>query len=476
MLGVRFSIFSKIILWFFLNLLILAGVLWMVFSFSFRFEAISSGTAHKMDSVSRQISEELNEKQRAERDEILKKYAETYKVEFFYFDNQGKQLGGREINLPDEVLNELLYPESGPKAVQNQQNQKHRGLPPLPSSMSLFVKTSNPNLYWSGTRLMSIEIGEREPIKTRVLAVSDSFTGHGLFFDPMPYIVIVSISILVAIICWLPFVRHLTTSIRQMTLATEKIAEEDFSVRINENRTDELGVLGKSINHLATRLSGFVNGQKRFLGDISHELNSPLARMQFALSILEERVNNKNRPYVQDVKEEVELMSKLVGELLTYSKAGIKSPQIKLEKVQMRPLVEKIVERETAKESAKIEIEINKNLEVQAHPELLSRAIANVVRNAVRYAAKSGKIIISAENGNHQIKLKISDQGAGVPETDLEKIFDPLYRVESDRSRQTGGNGLGLAIVKTCIEACQGNVFAENRIPTGLAVTFILKN
>ena len=472
----RFSLFSKIILWFFLNLLILAAILWLIFSYSFRFASISSGTAHKMDSVARQISEEINEKSRAERDKILKKYSESYNVEFFFFDNQGRQLGGREISLPTEVFNEILFPESGPKAANNQQNPPPRGVPPQPLSMSLYVKTDNPKLYWSGTRTMTVETGSREPIKTRVLAVSDSFTGHGLFFDPTPLLIIVGIIIAVSILCWLPFVRHLTKSIGQLTKATEKIADEDFAVRVSENRTDELGKLGKSVNHLAKRLSGFVGGQKRFLGDISHELNSPLARMQFALSILEDRVDDKNRLYVQDVKEEVELMSKLVGELLTYSKAGIKAPQVELEKVHLRSLVERVVERETTKETAEIEIEINENIEAQAQPELLSRAVANVVRNAVRYAANAGKITVSAENGNNQIKLKIADQGAGVPDAELEKIFDPLYRIETARSRQTGGTGLGLAIVKTCIEACQGKVFAENRIPSGLAVTFVLKN
>ncbi len=100
-----------------------------------------------------------------------------------------------------------------------------------------------------------------------------------------------------------------------------------FDVRVKDNRTDELGHLGESINHLATRLSGFVHGQKRFLGDISHELYSPLARMrmQFALSILEDCSDEEiRRLYVEDVKGEVVLVSKLVSELLTYSKAGIK--------------------------------------------------------------------------------------------------------------------------------------------------------
>jgi two-component system sensor histidine kinase CpxA len=106
----------------------------------------------------------------------------------------------------------------------------------------------------------------------------------------------------------------------------------------------------------------------------------------------------------------------------------------------------------------------------------LSRAIANVVRNAVRYAGEAGKIKVSATNWKNQVKIEIADNGVGVPKDTLEKLFDPFYRVESDRARQSGGTGLGLAIVKTCIEACQRKVSASNRIPHGLAVTISLKN
>jgi len=198
--------------------------------------------------------------------------------------------------------------------------------------------------------------------------------------------------------------------------------------------------------------------------------------MQFALSILEDRVDEKNRGYVVDVKEEVELMSKLVGELLTYSKASIKTTEVNLVKIRLRPLVETVIEREKATETAEVKIIIADNIEVLAHPELLSRAIANVVRNAIRYAGEAGEIKVSAANGKNQVKIEIADNGAGVPEDTLEKLFDSFYRVESDRARQSGGTGLGLAIVKTCVEACQGKVAASNRIPQGLAVTISLKN
>lgn len=480
MSGVRFSLFTKIIVWFFLNLLLLAAILFVFFSFNFRFRpnsGFSGGFGSNIESVTRQIAIELDEKNRDERDEILKNYSEKYKgVEFFLFDNKGSQLGGREITLPKEVFDEITRPERLPPPG-NEKNERQgppSGMPPPPPP-SIYLQTENPTLHWFRGKMMTYEKSGNEPIRTRLLAASDSFYGYGLFFNPLPWLILTGIIIVVSILFWFPFVRNITKNIELMTKASEKIAEEDFDVRVSEKRTDELGRLGMAINHLAARLAGFVGGQKRFLGDISHELNSPLARMNFALTILEDRVDEKNRAYVEDVKEEVELMSKLVGELLSYSKAGIKTAETALEGIDLHPLIECVVERETANENADIKIKVQRNIQVFAHPELLFRAISNIVRNAVRYAGNAGAITISAnKTDNGLVEIIISDEGSGVPENDLEKIFDPLYRVESDRSRQTGGTGLGLAIVKTCIEACQGKVSAHIIQPHGLQVKIIL--
>lgn len=467
-------------LWFFLNLLLLGVILWLIFNLNFRFEQNSpffGGATNRIESVIRLIEEETNEKSRAERDTILKNYSDSYKVEFFLFDNQGRQLGGREISLPAEVFEDITRPEPFLKSgnAPAPPERSRFGAPPGPPP-SLYIKTNDPKLYWFGVRTLTIDNQSREPLRTRILAVSDSFYGHGLFFDPTPWIVISLVVIVVSMLFWFPFVRGITRTVSQMNEAAERIADEDFDVRVSQRRTDELGRLGKSINHLAARLSGFLQGQKRFLGDVSHELNSPLARMQFALSILENRVDEKNLPYVEDVKEEVELMSRLVGELLTYSKAGIKTPHIELEKLRLRPLVEMVVEREKTQENAEIKIAVDDDLEVSAQPELLARAVSNIVRNAVRYAGSAGEITVAAENSNrNQVKISVTDSGAGVPAGELEKIFDPLYRVENHRSRASGGSGLGLAIVKTCVEACQGKVFAENLSPQGFAVTILLK-
>lgn len=489
MLGIKFSLFSRIIIWFFLNLLVLGLILFVFFSYSFRFRpnsGFSGFFTSSIESVTRQISNETDDKTRAERDEILKTYSEKYNgVEFFLFDNKGNQLGGRQIELPAPIFEEITRSEEFPpirKTDSETVNKQSRppspprdGPPPMPPT-SLYLRTNNPTLYWFGARTITFEKDGNEPIRTRLLAVSDSFYGYGLFFNPMPWLILTGIIVLVSLIFWFPFVRNITKSIGQITKASEQIADEKFEVRVSENRSDELGTLGTSINHLAKRLEGFIGGQKRFLGDVSHELNSPLARMQFALSILEDRVDEKNLAYVQDVKEEVELMSKLVGELLTYSKAGMKSPHVELEKIHLRPLIERVAEREKVNKSAEIKISVDDKLEVLAQPELLSRAIGNVVRNAIRYAGNAGEINISATNGNGLVEIKIADQGAGVPSKALEKLFDPFYRVESHRSRETGGTGLGLAIVKTCVEACRGKVFANNLLPNGFEITILLKN
>ena len=467
-------------LWFFLNLLLLAAIFLLLFNFRFAPDSpFFRPTDYRIVNITRQISEETSDKSRSERDEILKRYDEIYGVEFFMFDRAGRQIAGREIIPPTQISDEIAAPEPAfnPRRVPDFPNVPPMKPPPMTRPLSSYFRTNEPLLYWYATRTMIFEPNNSEPTRARIIAASSSFSGNGLFFDPVPWLIIIGVIVIVSVFFWLPFVRNLTKNLAQMTSAAEQIAEERFDTRVSEKRFDELGRLGTAINYLASRLSGFVSGQKRFLGDISHELNSPLARMQFALGILEERVDEKNRAYVEDVKEEVELMSNLVRELLNYSKAGIKAAEIELEKILLRSIVERVVERETANERADIRIEIENDLQVCAQSELLSRAFANVIRNAVRYAKEAGEILIRAEKtSSNQVKIIIADQGAGVPENAVEKIFDPLYRIESHRSRETGGSGLGLAIVKTCVEACGGKVFAENLKPRGFAVNILLKN
>ena len=427
---------------------------------------------NQLEIIARQFSAEARFAAPTAREELIQRYTKAYGLTFYLYNNEGKQMAGPSTPLPEKVMAEVIKGPP-PGVARLPEPIPTDGPVRLPRNAVFRAYTRDPSLYWAGIRLPIIEAPNLPAVRATLVLSSDSITGRGLFFDPWPWLQITAVVLAVSTLLWLPFVRSLTGALREMTAATEQIADEHFEVRVIEKRADELGRLGQAINHLAARLAGFVSGQKRFLGDISHELNSPLARMQFALSILEERVDLANRPYVEDVQEEVRLMSRLVSELLAFAKAGMKTTEIKLQPVELRPLLQQVIEREAPQQA--VHLHCDGVPAVLAQPELLARAVANVLRNAVRYAGHAGPLTISAESTHGQVKLTLADQGPGVPPTALPQLFDPFYRLESDRARTTGGTGLGLAIVKTCIEACQGSVTAHNRLPNGLAIVISLK-
>jgi two-component system sensor histidine kinase CpxA len=408
------------------------------------------------------------------------RYSRAYQVDFYLFDAHGHQLGGGPVDLPgpiheDVTRHDAIGPDLRQAHSEAEEMRQSGDLSPPGQSRWVSFTTSDPTLYWHVMRMLTFDEGQDEPLTTRLIVRSDSFYGHGLFFDPRPWILGAVLIIIISILFWLPLIRGITRSIGEMTGAAQRIANEDFSIRVDDERTDELGSLGASINHLASRLAGYVSGQKRFLGDISHELNSPLARMQFALSILEENARPEDRAHIDDVREEVDLMTRLVRELLSYSQSGLQAASVRFEAVGLRELVDAVVARECRTVPPPIKVSVEPDLIVKAQPELLYRAMANVIRNSLAYSNGDGQIaVVGSENGG-KVTVTVSDNGPGVPDDMLEKIFDPLFRVQNDRSRDTGGTGLGLAIVRTCVEACGGKVSARNRTPSGLEIEIALE-
>jgi len=195
-----------------------------------------------------------------------------------------------------------------------------------------------------------------------------------------------------------------------------------------------------------------------------------------ALGILEQRADTRQKDQVKDLREEVEQMSGLVNELLSFSKASVGRANIKLQAVSIRAVVEKAASRESSSTGGtEVKVEVAEDLRAVADPELLLRAMGNVLRNAIRYAGNAGPITISAAREGENVMVTIEDCGAGIPEDALGQVFDPFYRVDSSRTRETGGVGLGLSIVKTCVESCGGTVSCENRQPTGLRVLIKLQ-
>jgi two-component system sensor histidine kinase CpxA len=349
-------------------------------------------------------------------------------------------------------------------------------------------------MFWVLIRMPVVDHRTRPPGPTTLILSTDDLRGGGLLFDYRPWLIGGSVVLLISVLMWVPLVRGITRALRQMTSAAESIAQGRFETHVEAHRVDEIGRLGRALNHMSARLREFFTGQKRFFGDIAHELCSPLARMEMALGILEQRVDHKQLDYVEDVREELRHMSELVHELLSFSKAGVGGKNVELKPVPLAEMTGRVVAREV-KERGGVIVDVPGTLIVMAEPDLLARALGNIVRNALRYAAPthvggdnysyrptvqsdgrpSGPITVSARDRGERISLMVTDCGPGVPEEALHRLFDPFFRPESARTRETGGTGLGLAIVKSCVEACDGTVVVRNVKPNGLQVEIELR-
>lgn len=461
----RTSLSARILLTALLNIILLISVFLVFARVQYRLDLGSflfAPARDKILSASRLIALQLPNTPRPGWSELLKQHSSGYPAQLYLFDESGEQLAGAPIALPQRLAEDL---PRGPFGHQREPS------PPKPMNERplLLMKTEAPPAYWIDARIPVWTAGSRHPAHGVLVWKFNSLWLNPFFFDYRAWFTVVLAIVLVSLICWVPLIRGLTRSISQLTRATGRIADGHFEVELPTNRRDELGRLSASINSMAGRLSGFVHGQRRFLSDIAHELCSPIARTQTALGILEQRANDTQRSYIADVQEEVEHMSGLINELLLFSKAQLGGPGKELKPVNVAETVRRVLERE-ASEGAHIEVRVSEDLEATANPDYLFRSLANLVRNAIRYAGTAGPIVVSGKNGSGEIAITVADSGPGLPETELNQVFKPFYRPEFARQRETGGVGLGLAIVRSCIEACGGTVVCRNRKPTGLEV------
>jgi len=465
----RLPLTTKIILLTLLNLALLSlvFVVFVRFQLQDEFESFLMSTAReRILAVSRLLALDMQQTPSEGRTELLAQYSDTYKVTFLLTDTNARIIAGPPVSLPSDVTERV---QRGFRRRPPFQSPPLRRVMPL--GPPFLVQTSGPLNYWVGVRIPIQDFPNGVTVGT-VLVASRTFFTNPFFFQGEPWLAIGAVSLAVSLLCWLPMVRGLTRSIQQMQHATSRIAEGQFDVQLTTKRQDELGSLSASINRMSKQLETFVHGQKRFLGDIAHELRSPLGRMQLVLGILERRAAPDDT-YVADLREEVQTMSQLTDELLAFAKAELKPEDVVLTAVDIAGAVQEAVRLE-AKDSSNIRVEIEPALNATANEEYLVRAISNLVRNAVRYAGDAGPIVISARRVNHEVVLTVADSGPGVPEDALDKIATPFFRLEASRNRKQGGTGLGLAIVRSCVEACRGSVSFRNREPHGLEVTIKL--
>ncbi len=466
-------IFAKIMTLFLANIVLLGlGLAWVLHQ-GWGMMAMPAYRSDKLEKVGGALFRTLEEAPMKDWDGLLAEASNKYKVTFYLYSTDGPLLAGPPDFLPGNVHNEIMdYGDLTAKPPMRPQpmDGPETGRPPVPPPA--YDPDARPVLsassgYWSYLRgyLNHVEGKGKVALVTR----ADSPTGNGFYANTDTIYWIIGGALLVSVLVWLPFVGSFTRSLRRMQNTAGRLALGEFNARVNEKRNDELGALGRSVNHMADQIGSLVDGQRRLLGDIAHELNSPIARMQAIVGILESQAGGGQQKYVAKLEDELGQMGRLVQEMLSLSKASLRR-SVELRPVPLRQQVDRVIERERLNGET-IRNAVPEDLVVVSEPELLGRAIGNVVRNAIRYAAHAGPIVIDGRQlDQHQAAITVTDQGPGVPEEALNRLFDAFYRPDLARTRENGGAGLGLAIVKTCIEATHGSVTARNRAGGGLEV------
>ncbi|GGI97610.1 two-component sensor histidine kinase [Shewanella hanedai] len=269
---------------------------------------------------------------------------------------------------------------------------------------------------------------------------------------------------------------HLGRPLRTLKLSANALANGDLTCRVDDettNRKDEIGQLAQAFNSMADSVENMVNSQQRLISDISHELRTPLTRLQLALAL--SRKKGHESAEISRIGYEAELLEKMIAELLELSKVKLNANESKRHLGLAETLGQVLddAEFEAEQQQKKLLIDISEEIELPLYPRPLSRAIENLLRNAIRYSNSS--VSIQTIEAQSKVMIEIIDDGPGIEdEKDLKAIFKPFYRPQSARERESGGWGLGLAIAEAAILAHQGQISAENIQPHGLKITINL--
>jgi len=278
--------------------------------------------------------------------------------------------------------------------------------------------------------------------------------------------------------------RHLTTPILQLRQATQQLASGDLNSRAAggiDRRHDELGDLVRDFNAMAEHIEQLISQQRQLIYDVSHELRSPLARLNVALDLARER-RGTDLAFDQ-MEQDLGRLNEMIERLLTIARIDTLPSPIQHETINLVDLISQIsrdAEFESQERGVQVKVTVSSECSVRGDTRLLQSAIENVVRNAIHYTASGSTVEIALKGSDGETKplvqVLVRDHGPGIPESELTNIFRPFYRVMEARDRQSGGTGLGLTIAERIVRIHGGKIQAKNISPNGLEVEILLPN
>lgn len=274
--------------------------------------------------------------------------------------------------------------------------------------------------------------------------------------------------LLTALVLCYALARYLASPIQQIRRATQKLADGDLKTRVGDKvgkGRDELAALAKDFDVMAERIESLITSQQRLSRDVSHELRSPLARMNVALEIAKQKSNGDTTPVLERIEAESNRLNELISRLLTLSRLETGSQDFATTDIDLRSLVEQVASDANFEANAvgkSVRITTADDCRIIGSDELVGSAVENVLRNAVRYTRDGTTVEVSLTSSEGAAIVTVRDHGGGVPEDELKNLFRPFYRVGEARDRSSGGTGLGLAIAEQAVKVHKGRIEARN--------------
>jgi len=309
-----------------------------------------------------------------------------------------------------------------------------------------------------------------------IMPVSEAVGSH-------PYLRLLAIGLFGAALCFL-LTRHITKPISRLGDTATSLASGRLETRVDRSvrdRYDEIGALGRNFDRMAEQIEALVNAQRDLLGDVSHELRSPLARLTVALGLLEHASPEEVSEYANRIGIEAERLDKMIGQLLTLTRIDSGVEFTRREIFDLTNLVQEVAadgDFEARARQREVKVVQADSCSLNGFPEMLRSAIENVVRNAIRFAPTGTAVEVSLDrvsaNNAESAVLKIRDHGPGVSPRFLADIFKPFHRAFTEGTANGQGAGLGLAIAERVVRRHDGSIHAYNASDGGLVVEIVL--
>lgn len=365
--------------------------------------------------------------------------------------------------------NKIYLPRMRGKAEVEEYLQKHSLINPVTIDFGFIKLTSSEPFLLNNTKyqIFIARKMQKQHIFSWVTNLPKAFR----------VIMLLSISFLA---CWL-LAKSFTRPLIALQKASKEIGDGNLSTRITkfDHRLDEFGDLARSFNQMASQLESNISSHQRLLGDVSHELRSPLTRLQMAVALAEKNIGNvsEQKKHLSRCEMEVERLDDMIADVLTLSRLEHNQNNFTADSITLNSLISEVVTDCQYYANDK-DVTINfieaSSYSALVDVKLLSSAIGNIINNAVKYSDNNSIVKVELTAQDNEATINILDNGPGVPDDLLEKLFTPFFRVADSRDRNSGGTGLGLAIAQQAVQLHQGEIIASNQASGGLKVTIAL--